>query len=159
VCCQRKSFFNFRWERQPVLNSFFCSTPWHRKPIYGRKGFTLIEVLAALSILAFGLSYISTSFLKTISSRQYIKHRIEALSFIDEVVWNSQSVINQKNILGGYTLKKVRGKHPVFELELSLDRVPGYKQLYRVSAQVSWRESMAEKKFKSVVYLRKDQQG
>lgn len=61
----------------------------------GNRGFTLIEVMAACAILAFGVVLVYEALLKTLDASGYYADYLKAWSWMDEKIWHTQEELTR----------------------------------------------------------------
>lgn len=111
------------------------------------KGFLLVEVLVAISILAFGLVYISRALTNCLNVMEQISYYTRALNLAEERFFDYQM---QRN-----TLKDESGNFPDeknFKYALETSGL-GDLDLKEIDIQVSWKEGRRAGNFQIAGYL------
>jgi prepilin-type N-terminal cleavage/methylation domain-containing protein len=117
-------------------------------------GFTLIEILLAVSILAFGLSKIFTVLLETSSSLMHIKNRQTANLILDAAVWDIKEFLAEHPDVVSHSEQESSGENPRFELEVDLERFSVAQDIYRLNMSISWTEGRRDIDLKRSVYIK-----
>lgn len=105
-----------------------------------REGFTLFEILLAVSILSIGIIAISQCFMTSASALHYISDRTRADSIIADKIWEMKDYVNQNSISGDYVNQKFEGSNPVFNTVVKIKRTGDQSKVYAMEVTVSWAE-------------------
>ncbi|MCP4650252.1 MAG: prepilin-type N-terminal cleavage/methylation domain-containing protein [PVC group bacterium] len=106
-------------------------------------GFTLIEVMVSVVILAVGLVVIYESFLVSLDTINFFFNRLNAQFFINEKIWQVQQNLDQSS--GSFLatqqsgIERIDGRRFNWQINLTLDDVT--QELYDVDASISWDEA------------------
>ena len=119
-----------------------------------KTGFTLLEVLLAMAVLSFGISYISPIFFESSSAVRHIQNRILVESMMDRELWDIRKFISKTTVIDEHTARKVKGDYPEFTFDIKFGKVEGYSNLYKVDIQAFWAEGRKNVNLERVVYIR-----
>lgn len=120
-----------------------------------RRGFTFLELLLALAILAIGLTHIFRIFFGSIDALVHIKHRMDALLILDNARLDALRAIHQKNKEEQRVIDKKEGEYPSFRWTATLGHWGTSQNLYTVDTEISWQEKSRDVTMSRQVYLRK----
>ena len=110
----------------------------------GIRGFTLIEVMVAASVLALGTVLIYEAFFTSLDAYNYYFNYLNVAAFADEKIWEAQDTLTHFASLQDLESKGTftRGSRR-FSWDLSygaIDKVKEECQLFKVDLKLSWRE-------------------
>lgn len=105
-----------------------------------REGFTLFEILLAVSILSIGVIAISQCFMNSASALRYISNRTRADLIISDRVWEMKDYINRNTVSADYTNQKSEGSNPTFNTVVRMKRSGDPSRVYALQVTVSWSE-------------------
>ncbi|MFA5356738.1 MAG: prepilin-type N-terminal cleavage/methylation domain-containing protein [Candidatus Omnitrophota bacterium] len=67
----------------------------------GNKGFTLIEVMAASAILAFGVVFVYEALFRTLDAFNYYENYLKNSNWMDEKIWQAQDELSNSGVYTG----------------------------------------------------------
>ncbi|MFC1593843.1 prepilin-type N-terminal cleavage/methylation domain-containing protein [Candidatus Omnitrophota bacterium] len=105
-----------------------------------KRSFILFEILVALAILAFGLSYIFRILFGSMSTLQHLHNRLDAQLMIENKIWEAKQLVKTKEIDEEYVDKAYEGESPQIKVLLKLNKLSGFKNLYSAEIVASWSE-------------------
>ena len=132
--------------------------PFNLKRWVPRAGFSFIEIMVAMMILATGIVFIYKSFFVSLGYMNHVTNRLVALSLLDNRIADMELLLKTKGALslaGGSETKRVviqqRTVDFHFETELrSVESIPG---LYQVDLNLSWEEGTRGIRVGRTVYI------
>lgn len=105
------------------------------------RGFSLIEVMVATSILALGTVMIYQSFFIALDAFNYCRDYLAACPIIDENIWHAQDSLKR---LGSTAELNTEGKFTArgreFKWELSYNLIDDIQNLYKIDLALYWQE-------------------
>ena len=106
----------------------------------GNKAFTLVEVMAATSILALGIVFIYEAFFISLDSFNYCSSYLSMMPWADELIWQAKDDINTSgSVTSTGTSGVVTNRNNKFNWILSSVPVEGTPDLRKVDLVVSWK--------------------
>ncbi|MFC1704485.1 hypothetical protein ACFL1E_06900 [Candidatus Omnitrophota bacterium] len=115
----------------------------------------LLEILVALAVLSFGITFIFRILFGSMSALQHLKNRLTAQLLIDSEVWDVQNLIKQKDISEEYIDKKHIGDNPRFTINVTLRKLVEFDNLYKLEMITSWSEEQKNITIQKLLYVRK----
>jgi prepilin-type N-terminal cleavage/methylation domain-containing protein len=113
---------------------------------YGQKrgmtGFTLLEVLIAVTILSVSLAQIFAIMLNSVVVIKHLDNRINARFLLAEESWNFRNPTNTKKDQISLPYEKNIGADPVYNISVSEMGNENYSGLKGISIRISWREGI-----------------
>ncbi|MCQ9207359.1 MAG: prepilin-type N-terminal cleavage/methylation domain-containing protein [Omnitrophica bacterium] len=113
-------------------NNRLTGSPAHRQTIHG---FTLIEVMIAVAILAFGIVGITRSYVVMINTLEAAEYSLEAVCLLKERMFYARAkAIEEKNLYPGVEKGKFTGEYDDFSWQTAVRMVdssleePEYKE-------------------------------
>ena len=107
-----------------------------------RKGFTLIEVMIATSVLALGIVFIYEAFFTSLDLYNYYEDYLNISPWLNEKMWEAKDTLSR--VTSPEPLEKsgslIKGNRQ-FSWDLSyalLDKIEKERKLYRVDLTVYW---------------------
>lgn len=131
------------------------------KPIFriGNKGFSLIEVLATVSIFVFGVSRIFVVFGETGGAVRHTGNRLIAGVILENSIWKLRDSVSRGIDPGqGDKTNFLLKSHPGVELRYKVESVPGSGSLHRALVEASWSEGRKKIEISREILLRGDLQ-
>ena len=83
-----------------VARAWFSRGKAHRKSRRTRRGFTLVEILVAVSILSMGIVSIFQTFFVNIDLLSHYKDYLNVMPWVDEKIWEAQNQLMRYGSLG-----------------------------------------------------------
>ena len=83
-----------------VARAWFSRGKAHRKSRRTRRGFTLVEILVAVSILSMGIVAIFQTFFVNIDLLSHYKDYLNVMPWVDEKIWEAQNQLTRYGSLG-----------------------------------------------------------
>ncbi|MFH1339461.1 MAG: prepilin-type N-terminal cleavage/methylation domain-containing protein [Candidatus Omnitrophota bacterium] len=111
-----------------------------RYPLNAKQGFTLVEIMVAVAILAFGLVMIYQSFFISADTYGYYLNHLRAQLWLDEKIWQLQDDFRQHQFFNPLPSS---GEFEAGSKEFSwaMDYGPvASEKLYKVNLLVSWQQ-------------------
>jgi prepilin-type N-terminal cleavage/methylation domain-containing protein len=111
-----------------------------RYPVNAKQGFTLVEIMVATAILAFGLVMIFQSFLVSTDTYNYYLNYLGTQLWLDEKIWQLQDDFRQYeffNPLPSSGEFEIGSKN--FNWNMDYGSIAS-DELYRVNLRVSWQQ-------------------
>ena len=110
-----------------------------------KNGFTFIEVMVTVMILATGIVMIYKVFLSSLDHQRYLIHRLYANNVLDQKIEEMQRLFKEK---GEESLQQIetvenvflRNKEIAFTTIVLFENVPGLKNILQMDVGVSWPE-------------------
>jgi prepilin-type N-terminal cleavage/methylation domain-containing protein len=126
------------------------------KPL--RDGFTLLEILATVGVLATGIVMVYKAFLVSMDYQEYLTHRLYAMNLLDHmvaVIQNDYQTEDQmssqpKGEIGEVTLNN---RPMAFRLETEIRSIEGLENISELDANISWPEQGKTLRLSKAVYL------
>lgn len=106
-----------------------------------QRGFTLIEVMVATAVLAFGVVLVFEAFFVTINSEVVYERYLQAFGWMDETLWQAQDALMRQ---GPAAVIDDRGEVVLdgrrFLWQLTKHEVDAQAGLYRAELELSWQQ-------------------
>jgi len=119
----------------------------------GKKAFTLLEVLVATAVLAFGTLLVFEAFISCVDAFAYCRDYAEIAPFVDEKVREAENLLS---IYGPRAKMARNGEFSIgnksFFWNLSYGPSGGGTGLYRIDARISWKEGIRTAKIERSAY-------
>mgnify|MGYP000339024899 CR=1 FL=1 len=116
-----------------------------RRNIFSGKGFTLIEVVMTVAILAFGIVSIYETFFVSIDVYGYYTHYLSTQNWMSEKIWTLQEELTRSRVLDeDETFGEMTRDHKIFHWVMRVSKINQQQALYQVSIKLSWKEGGKE---------------
>jgi len=117
-------------------------------------GFTVIEVLLCVVIIATGIIAIFRPFLGAVSTLHHLDRRIEAANLLNQKIWEFQSATQESGQLtGGKTQGVLMGGEIAYHYHSQATRVDNSPRLFKVNFKATWNENGFGKSLLKDVYV------
>jgi prepilin-type N-terminal cleavage/methylation domain-containing protein len=122
----------------------------------GNKGFTLVEVMIATTVLALGAVMIYESFFRSLDLYNYCANYLSVAYVADEKIWEAQNNLSRLGPGAVMPGGQLRNNNKDFTWGLSYDLVEedDKEQLYRISLVLSWQEGRKLSELTRVAYAK-----
>ena len=105
------------------------------------KGFTLVEVMMTVAILAFGIVSIYEALFVSMDTHGYYVHYMSTQEWIDEKIWDVQSeLINSGTLIEEETSGQIMRDHKMYDWLMAISSMDETQGLYHIRVTLSWRE-------------------
>jgi prepilin-type N-terminal cleavage/methylation domain-containing protein len=118
-------------------------------------GFTLIEVLLAVSILSVGISQIFTILLRSASVVRHLDNRAVAGLLLEQELQNARDTLKAQKNDTDILYAKSMGYNPEFRVSVNLYELFSGRPLYNASMSIEWNEGDRPIKMQRVLYVNK----
>jgi prepilin-type N-terminal cleavage/methylation domain-containing protein len=122
-----------------------------------RKGFTLVELMIAVSILCIGIVLVLRSFLNTASALESLHNQITAIQYLEtKINALEQKAFQEEGVQPGDTQEELAlgSRNALFRSEIhSLDIEELREDVNEIKMSLSWQEENKEKNELLVTYL------
>lgn len=121
-----------------------------------KKGFTLVELIAAVAVFSLGIVLIYEGFITCLNSYSYCQNHINAQIWSDQKIWDIQDKFTQYKILltqepsGSFN---IQGKDFLWNLSYSLIEGTQKASLYELILNINWQEGRRNINFNRATYL------
>lgn len=126
------------WLRRNPKSRMNISRPIGRSS--GHRGFTLIEVILSIMILALGIVSVQRVFMGSLSALSVVENWSEAERLLDAKIWN----LKREVLEHGKKFKKqdakelILGSHRTFQYDISMREMSTDAYLMEAKAMISW---------------------
>lgn len=118
-----------------------------------RQAFTLFEIIIALSVLTFGISYIFRIFFNSLSVSEHILNRLKAQQVLDDRIWQMKNIIKDSTIKEEDIQRKISSDSGKFKYIAHLRKKAGFDTLYSLEVDVFWIEGKRSIHMERFVYV------
>ena len=119
-----------------------------------KNGFTLIEVMVTVSILAFGIVAIYEALFICLDTFSYYSNSLQAQTWLEEKIWEVQDeFIRTEFINTGQTNGTVKIRNKMFYWRTGLNRIGGDQSLYRLDLSLGWTQGNRKPNISREVYI------
>ncbi len=119
-------------------------------------GFTLVEMMVAVCVLAIGITLVSRSFINTVSVMDTMQNRIAAAYFLGARMNGiEEAALNKDGLKIGDLSEEttINGRGAVFTSEITPLEEEGFEDINQVKLTLSWKEGAVGKDAVLVTYL------
>jgi prepilin-type N-terminal cleavage/methylation domain-containing protein len=121
----------------------------------GGKGFTLIEVVLSIVVLAVGLVFVQRTLLGSFTALNTIEHWSQAEQILDEKIWDVKRRVREQ----GRTVQRESqnemflGNEKVYRGNMDIHWMDPQGRLIKVNAQIAWGRTGMSHIIKRTIYL------
>lgn len=126
----------------------------HKQKRLSSKGFTLVELIVTVAILAFGIVAVYEALFISVDAFGFYAHYLDTQDWIDEKIWDVQRELTESQTLKAESTSGqiVRG-HKTFDWVMAVSLLDDQQGLYQVDITLSWEEGGRRKKISRETYL------
>lgn len=122
------------------------------------KGFTLLEILATVGVLAAGIVMVYKAFLVSLDHQEYLTHRLYAMNLLDHmtaVIANDYQTQETTSFQPKGEIAQVvlNNKPMAFRFETEIHSIGEMENIAQLDAHVSWPEQGKACRLSKAVYL------
>lgn len=119
-----------------------------------KKGFTLVEVMMTVAILAFGIVAVYEALFVSMDTYGYYTHYLGTQDWIGEKIWEVQSdLINAGVLTEEQTSGQIVRDHKTYEWIMAITTINERQGLYKVKVTLSWFEGNKKVNTTRATYL------
>lgn len=118
----------------------------------GNRGFTLIEVMVAAAILAFGVVLVYEALLKTLDASGYYADYLKVCSWMDEKIWQAQEELTRSGAFTQEPSGEDVFNNRRFRWDLSYARLGDKSGLFRIDLRLGSRQGKRDEIFTRSAY-------
>ncbi len=120
--------------------------------------FTLVEVLAAASILAVGMVIIYEIFLLSLDATGFTINRLNAETFVNEKIWQMQNNFDQQSglLIPAENSGQIILNNRLFDWQANMQLLDSKHELFLLNVAVNWKDGNRERKFVRSTMIIKD---
>ncbi|HPW77348.1 MAG: hypothetical protein BWY44_01240 [Candidatus Omnitrophica bacterium ADurb.Bin292] len=121
----------------------------------GKKGFTLVEVVLSIVVLAVGLVFVQRTLLRSFTALNVIKHWSQAEQILDEKIWDVKRRVREQ----GSTIQRESlnetflGNERVYRGNMDIHWMDPQGRLIKVDAQIAWGRAGMSHSIKRTIYF------
>ncbi|MCK5082864.1 MAG: prepilin-type N-terminal cleavage/methylation domain-containing protein [Candidatus Omnitrophica bacterium] len=118
------------------------------------KGFTMVELLVTVAILAFGIVTIYEALFVSMDTFGYYTNYLGTQDWINEKIAEVQSRLTQTQILEpGETSGRIVRDHKTFDWSMTISPVNENQGLYKIDLTLSWKQGSKRVRSSRAAYL------
>jgi len=119
-----------------------------------KKGFTLVEVMMTVAILAFGIVAVYEALFVSMDTYGYYTHYLGTQDWIGEKIWEVQSdLINAGVLTEEQTSGQIVRDHKTYDWIMAITTINERQGLYKVKVTLSWFEGNKKVNTTRATYL------
>lgn len=116
-------------------------------------GFTLVEIMVAVAILAFGLVPIFGALFISLDTFSLYSNSLNAQIWIDERIWEiKDELMRSETLHTGGTVGRMQGSPKDLDWKMSIDLIDAEIGLYRLHLTLFWQEGERRTEVPRVAY-------
>ena len=113
----------------------------HRKAAASKRGFTLIEVMIAVAVLAFGIISIYEALFVSVDAYSYYTHYLSTQDWNGEKIWEVQEELTLlQNLRDEQTSGQIVRDYKTFDWIMVVSPLDELQGLYKVNITLFWNE-------------------
>ncbi len=122
----------------------------HAKSLKRKEGFTLVEVMVAVVVLAVGLIIIYEAFLTSIDTINLFYNRLNAQLFISEKIGQMQDNLDQPQSSFLFSVRSgtIKYANRNFDWQINLKLEDVAQELYQIEALINWKDGQSSRTIK-----------
>ena len=126
----------------------------HRRTIALNRGFTLIEVMMSVAILAFGIVSIYEALFVSVDTYSYYTHYLSTQDWISEKIWKVQEeLMITQELKSEQTSGQIVRNHKTFDWVMAVSQLDEAQGLYKVNVTLFWNEGEKQVSISREAYL------
>ncbi|MFA5060672.1 MAG: prepilin-type N-terminal cleavage/methylation domain-containing protein [Candidatus Omnitrophota bacterium] len=123
-----------------------------------RFGFSFVELMVAVAVLASGIVFIYRIFFISLNYSNHVVYRLHALDLLSQKIETTERIFREKNEIVFGSQQEVKtvliNNRPVdFRYVLDFKSVDGLESLYDLTVSVSWAEGVQKKTLSRSAYI------
>jgi prepilin-type N-terminal cleavage/methylation domain-containing protein len=124
-----------------------------RRRVILKEGFTLIEIMVAVAILAFGIVAIYEAFFISLDSYGFYANYLNSREWMNERIWEiSDDLIRAEMLIPGQTAGRIASNNKDINWTVSIKPMDAQENLYSLDINLNWQQGNRKIKFSRVAY-------
>lgn len=119
-----------------------------------QEGFTLIEILIAITILVWGISYMFPILFNSTAVLHHLDARVEAERRMSIRLWELQEKVRDKEVTDTYHDSEEINNIYNMRFDMLVERLENFNKLFKIKIQASWMEKKKTVDLEKEIYLR-----